>query len=243
MQQYFVSKKEKDYLTLMEEDKHHVKKVMRYKNGDQVLAVFKQQKYLCSIEEVDTGLLKILSKVQQNSELDIDVTLIYALAKGDKLEWVLQKSCELGVKRIVPLLSKRCVVKTDVDKFSKKKQRYQRILKEASEQCHRNIIPEITDLIKNETIKDYLSDYNVVAYEQEAKINKHNTFYDVLKQIKTGQSITIIVGCEGGFEQVEIDDMEKLGILPCSLGKRILRSETAPLYMLSVIGYTREIIV
>ena len=136
-------------------------------------------------------------------------------------------------------LSKRSIIKTNQDAFQKKQERYLRILKEASEQSYRQMIPELTSLIMIQDISNYLSDVNLVAYEEMSKQNEHKAFYQALHQ--NYQTITIIVGPEGGFEQSEIDFMKTLGIQECSLGKRILRSETAPLYMLSVIGYSREL--
>ena len=242
MQQYFINNVNDNQIILSKEDHHHTKKVMRFRNGDQVICVDQQkQMYLCSFVSVEEGILQVDEIIEGSRELDVPVTLIYSLPKGDKFELVLQKSCELGVKRIVPMLSKRCIVKTNKEKFARKMDRYQRILKEAAEQCHRNIIPEITNVISPSEIKEHLGDYNVVAYEEMARENSHHDFFHVLKQIQSGQSITIIIGPEGGFEVDEIENMKELGILPCSLGKRILRSETAPLYMLSVIGYSREI--
>lgn len=97
----------------------------------------------------------------------------------------------------------------------------------------------MSSLIYLDEISQYLSDINLVAYEEDAKLGEHDSFYQAINSYY--QSITIIVGPEGGFEEVEIDKMRSMGIVSCSLGKRILRSETAPLYMLSVIGYSREL--
>ncbi|MCD8029250.1 MAG: RNA methyltransferase [Erysipelotrichaceae bacterium] len=184
-------------------------------------------------------MLKKQKELYENHELDVDITLIYSLPKNDKFEWVIQKSTELGVNRIVPLLSKRSIIKTDAKTFSKKYERYYKILKEASEQSYRNHIPELTSLIHLCDISHYLSDINLVAYEEEAKQGEHHSFYQAIHS--EYQSITIIVGPEGGFEESEVEIMKQMGITSCSLGKRILRSETAPLYMLSVIGYSREL--
>ena len=120
------------------------------------------------------------------------------------------------------------------------KEIYEKILKEAAEQSYRNKIPELMPLAKINDLTQYISDINLVAYEESSKQGEHSQFYNALKS--DYKSITIIVGPEGGFDQKEIDEMKKMGILECSLGKRILRSETAPLYMLSVIGYSRELV-
>lgn len=242
MQRYFVKNIKQDIAYLEPDDIYHMKKVMRNIIGDSLICIDTHgANYICQIVNVDIGELRVQEKIENDSELDVKVTLVYALPKGDKFEFVLQKATELGVQTIVPLQANRCVVKTNADKFMKKKIRYQKILKEASEQSYRNSIPVIEDVITIKELKNYQSTYNIVAYEEEAKIGEYKTFPTVLKKLQSGDSITIIVGCEGGFDEWEIQAMHALGIQSCSLGKRILRSETAPIYMLSVIGYIREL--
>ncbi|MFV0393785.1 MAG: RsmE family RNA methyltransferase [Coprobacillaceae bacterium] len=242
MQRYFINDIKQNITYLTNDDIHHTKKVMRNTNGDKIICVDDSgNNYLCKIVDIDNGQVSIVETIDNDSELDIKVTLIYALPKGDKFELVIQKATELGVHTIVPLLTNRCVVKTTPEKFKKKKIRYQKIVKEASEQSYRNHIPNIEDVISIKEIENYKSKYNLVAYEEDAKVGEHKKLPTILKQLQPKDSITIIVGCEGGFEEKEIETMKTLGIHSCSLGKRILRSETAPLYMLSVIGYIREL--
>lgn len=242
MQRYFIDEEciDGNLIQIDSYNHKHMSKVMRYRNGDQVTCIMPDSfTYIYKIKDIENGILERVEKIEEDHELDVDVTLIYGLVKSDKFEFVLQKSTELGVKRIVPFLSKRSIIKTDEKTFAKKRERYCKILKEASEQSYRQIIPELTPLITHKELKNYLSDVNLVAYEESSKQGEHSSFYKALNQ--DFHSMTIIVGPEGGFEQSEIDEMKKLGIQECSLGKRILRSETAPLYMLSVIGYNREL--
>lgn len=242
MQRYFIKEKHNKEIQLLPEDIHHIKKVMRNVNGDEIICIDSSgHNYLCSISDIETGQVMIKEEVNNATELDIQVTLIYALPKGDKFDMVLQKATELGVHRIVPLQAQRCVVKTNPEKFSKKKVRYQKIVKEASEQSYRNTIPIIENVISIQDMEKYLGTYSIVAYEEDSKSGEHKMFHRILSKIQSNDSLTIIVGCEGGFEEQEIQRMEELGVHSCSLGKRILRSETAPLYMLSVIGYRREL--
>ena len=244
MQRYFVEKQLNinDEFIIDKDDLHHISKVMRNKNGDAITCIDENQtNYLCTILDINEGIIKCEEILDINNELDVDITLIYALPKGDKFDLVLQKACELGVKQIVPLITSRCVVKTNHEKFSKKLPRYQKILKEASEQSIRNIVPKIHNVIKLKEIDKYLSKHNLVAYEEIAKQNQHGQLYQTINALKPNDTITIIVGSEGGFDQNEIDYLNSKGVLSCSLGKRILRSETAPLYMISVIGYSREV--
>lgn len=240
MQRYFCDIEDGNVI-LNKDDIHHISKVMRQRNGENLIAVCDGKVYLCEIDDVTSGKVHVIEEIEQNVELDVDVTLIYSMPKGDKFEFVLQKATELGVKRIVPLISKRSVVKLDEKSFSKKKVRYTKILKEAAEQSYRNYIPVIEDYITLKDVEKYLGDINLVAYEESAKNGEMKMFKECLKQAKVNDHIVIIVGCEGGFEQSEIDFLEGLGVKACSLGKRILRSETAPLYMLSCISYELEL--
>ena len=244
MQRYFINENltSKNTFVFSTDDLHHLKTVMRSKNGEKIICIdINGQVYLCEIDEVDKGIISIVEKIEEDNELDVEVTLVYALPKGDKFELVLQKATELGVTRVVPLLTRRCVVKSDKKKFSKKLIRYEKILKEASQQSRRNKIPEIVNVIELKELDEYLGTYNLVAYEEISKAGKHMALKQSLDKLESGDKITVIVGSEGGFDQDEIVMMESLGITACSLGKRILRSETAPLYLLSVIGYVREI--
>ena len=242
MQRYFIDENciQDNYIMIDDYNHKHMQRVMRYHNGDQVVCILPSGKtYIYEIIDIVIGKLQQKEELNEAHELDVFVTLVYGLPKNDKFELVLQKATELGVHRIVPFLSKRSIIKTDAKTFTKKTERYQRILKEASEQSYRQVIPELMPLMTINDLSLYLSDINLVAYEESSKQGEHAHFAQAL--LSTYQSITIIVGPEGGFDESEIAQMVKLDIVPCSLGKRILRSETAPLYMLSVIGYTREL--
>lgn len=245
MQRYFVREElqQEQRLRLDKDDYFHLKKVMRHKNNDRVVVIDSLgHNFLTVIEDIDNNVLKTMEEIENDSELDVKVTLIYALAKGEKFDLVLQKATELGVSKIVPLITSRCVVRLYKDKFNKKRERYEKILKEASEQSHRNFIPVLDDLITLEQVKQYQGDYNVVAYEQTAKDKVHGGFKEVLEGMEPGQTINVIVGSEGGFSQDEVDYFNNNSYNNISLGKRILRSETAPLYILSAIGLFREVV-
>lgn len=242
MQRYFISSENINgsFIHVDSYNHKHMQRVMRYRNGQEVICILPDQHvYIYEIIDIEKGILQQKQEIIENNELDVQVTLIYGLPKNDKFEWVLQKATELGVARIIPFLSQRSIIKTDKQTFEKKRKRYLRILKEASEQSCRQIVPELTPLVKIDELTQYLSDVNVVAYEEESKNGEHSVFAKTLKQ--DYHTITIIVGPEGGFDENEIEKMKSYGIRPCSLGKRILRSETAPLYMLSVIGFSREL--
>ena len=242
MQRYFVDRRDANNLYLEPGDIIHTQRVMRYTNGDEVIGIDSTgNNYVCKIKDITKGILQMQHRIDNDTSLDVAVTLIYALPKGDKFKWVLQKATELGVHEIVPLQTERCVTKLSTKDFSKKKLRYQKIIKEASEQSLRNDIPILRDLITVDQMPNFKRGRMLIAYEQSASQGEHTKFAEVLQTMQSSDAITIVVGSEGGFAPEEIEMMLSFKGECCSLGKRILRSETAPLYMLSVIGYSREL--
>lgn len=223
MQQYFIENElhVNDLSDLREDVIYHLTKVLRCTNEEFRVVDANHDIYLCRLENKKA---RVIEKLEENNELDVDITAIVSLIKSDKFELTLQKLTELGVKRIVPYNAKRSVVKEN--KPEKKLERYKKILMEASEQSHRNIIPEIEKAIDFKDLKNYMSDLNLIAYEKE-DINS--------KSELKAKSITFIIGPEGGFTSDEVDSIKALGFKSISLGKRILRAETAALYLSSLI--------
>ena len=210
-----------DQYKLNKEIDFQLKKVLRVNNGYAFRMVDKNHSiFLCEYRD---GLALINSLLDENNELDIDITVVLALIKNDKFDFAVQKLTELGVKRIVPYLAKRSIVKPG--KGNNKQERLTKIAREASEQSHRNYIPEICDYCTIKDLSKYKSDVNIIAYEKDDK------------QISdlTGKSFTIVIGPEGGFEIEEYEQIVSLGFESVSLGKRILRAETAAIYLSSVI--------
>ena len=160
--------------------------------------------------------------LDENNEIDCQITCILSLIKSDKLELCIQKLTELGVSRIVLYNARRSIMKIKEDK---KLLRLSLIAKEASQQCHRNRVPEIIRPCRIDQLKDYLSQYNYICYEGETNIS----------DIPSCESITYMIGPEGGFEKEEYEQIKNLGFKSLSLGKRILRAETAAIYMTSII--------
>ena len=169
-----------------------------------------------------------------------NITLFFALAKGDKNDLVIQKATEIGVKNIVLIETKRCVAKMNDDsKQAHKFDRYMKIMKEASEQSHRLDIPNIYGVYKINKIPGNLLPVNkFVAYEKEQ--GNTDSFYKDLMQIDLDSSIGIMVGPEGGFEKEEVEYLNSIGFKNASLGNRILRTETAAIYAMSVISFLLE---
>ena len=236
MQRYFATIKKDETVALTKEDEHHVLHVMRMKKGDEIEVVDNERLFLCRIDSTNPLTISVIHEIANDVEINEDVTLLFALSKGDKNDLVIQKATELGVRKIALINSERTVVKYDNKDVAKKLERFQKIMKEASEQSHRLVVPELLGIFHlKELPKEVFSELNYVAYEKEAQ-NVSDSFPDFAK----GKSITIAVGPEGGFSEEEIQRLIKLGFKTTSLGKRILRAETAAIYALSVIGYLLE---
>ena len=223
MQQYFVDYKvkENDVIELDDDVVYHLKKVLRKDSSYNFRIVDNNSDvFLASLKDNNKCLIK--EKIDEDNELDCDITCILSLIKMDKFELTIQKLVELGVKTIVPYDATRSVVKI---KDNKKLDRLRKIIKEAAEQSHRNIIPTLENVATIKDLNKYLSLDNYICYESE----------DNIADIKSNKSITYIIGPEGGFEDKEYKKICELGFKSISLGKRILRAETAAIYMTSVI--------
>lgn len=244
MQRYFISQQniKENMIQVTADDFFHMRKVMRMHRLDQVICIDEhEQVYLCQLESDQEPLLKILKILDENHELDVQVRLIYGLPKLDKFEYVIQKCTELGVSEIVPLLSSRSLIRTDPIRFAKKMPRYEKIVKEACEQSERKKLVHIHAPVTLDLVPTFQADWQLVAYEEASRQGECTHFEACLKQLKAHDVLNIVVGPEGGFEPAEIQFLNQQGYLSCSLGKRILRSETAPIYMMSVISYYREL--
>lgn len=237
MQEYFAKNKNNNEFILSQQDMFHIERVLRMKQGDHIVVTYQETKYDCIVSFSNGLKIEMVSKLEVNNELEMNVKLIYGIPKRDKFEFVIQKSCELGVSSVIPFLAKRSVSIIDEKNASKKLERWNLIAKEACEQSKRNKLVEVANPVKLKEILEYKSELNLIAYEDmSCEGSKH--LYELLS--KKYKDITIVVGPEGGFEKEEVDFLIKNGFICVSLGKRILRSETAPLYMLSVISFMSE---
>ena len=236
MQRYFATVNQDYSVCFTKEDEHHILHVMRMKKHDEIEVVSEQKVFLCRLDEVNPLKVSVIHEIASDVEIKEDITLLFALTKGDKIDLVLQKATELGVKKVALIASERTVVSYENKDTDKKLQRFNKIMKEASEQCHRLIIPELLGIYHlNNLPKEVFSDLNYVAYEKDA-----NDVHHMFEGLQNGKSITILVGPEGGFSEQEINKLTNQGFIRTSLGKRILRAETAAIYALSVIGYLLE---
>ena len=225
------------------QDVNHMKNVLRLRIGEQVMVNGGDNKdYLCEIEAYadEQATLKICEVVESDRELSSRVYLFQGLPKGDKMELIIQKCVELGVHEIIPVSMKRCVVKLDDKKAASKIKRYQAISESAAKQSNRNIIPQITEVM---TFKEAIAyagklDMAMVPYELAEGMG---SLRNKLTQIKSGMDVGIFIGPEGGFDISEIEYAMEKGFEPVSLGRRILRTETAGMTMMSILMYHLEI--
>jgi 16S rRNA (uracil1498-N3)-methyltransferase len=247
VQRYFIDGEgSKDQFNIIGDDYHHIVRVMRMKAGDQIICVFTDGKTAISqIEEITDEMVvaNVVKWEEGTSELPIHVTIASGLPKGDKLELIIQKGTELGAYEFVPFTASRSVVKWDGKKAAKKVERWQKIAKEAAEQSHRIRIPSVSDPITvKELIKESSNyDHKLVAYEEEAREGESSVLSSTFKDMQAGEKLMLVFGPEGGLTMEEVSLLKENGFVPCGLGPRILRTETAPLYALSAVSYHFEL--
>lgn len=233
MQRYF-GRVLSTQVVLSEDDVFHLTHVMRAKAGEQIEVVADGLVYLAEVKKLRPLTIDVVKKIRENHELPNHVILVASLIKGEKMDFVLQKATELGVSEIVLLQTDRTVVKFKRDDKQVKLQRFNRILKEAAEQSKRSMIPALYRVIDLDHLKDVDANVKMIAYEgMEGTTTYLNK---VVNSIKPGQKVSIMVGPEGGFTEHEVHIAENLGYKVVGLGRRILRSETACIYALSVIA-------
>lgn len=238
MQHYFVNELKNDFFIFDKETSHHISNVMRMKNGEKVVCVYEKKFHLCSIQYKDREVCaKIIEDLNINNELDAHINLIYGIPKGEKLDLVLQKATELGVKEVILFNSERSIVKIEPSKIKSKYERYNKIIKNAAEQSKRNIIPVLNLPVNIDQIP--LGDINIIAYEEESS-NNQKTLYSLLNTDLNNKKINIVIGPEGGFSEKEVNYLVNKGYIRVSLGKRILRSETACIDLISIIAFMTE---
>lgn len=223
-------------------DVNHMKNVLRLKPGEDVEVSDGQgMGYICGIDrfEEDIAFLNILSVKKSDAELPSRIFLFQGLPKSDKMELVIQKAVELGVFQVIPTATKRAVVKLDEKKAEKKTARWNTIALSAAKQCGRSLVPEVTQVMAFEKALEYAKKLDVILipYELSEGIEKTKA---LVASIKPGQDIGVFIGPEGGFEEGEIVEAVRAGASAITLGKRILRTETAGLTVLSILMFQLE---
>ena len=230
-------------IKIIGQDVNHIKNVLRLEVGDMICVCNKERakSYQCSIKQIEKQfvLCKKIEEISESSETKTHIHIFQGLPKADKLEWIIEKCTEIGVKEITPVIMKRTIVKID---NNKKVERWRKIAEVAAKQSGRDKILKVNDIINFKNVFEKFKEYDIVliAYEKE----KNNTLKNVLKNInkeKEDLKIAVLIGPEGGIDISEINlikDNDKFDII--TLGKRILRTETAPLVVSSNILYEME---
>lgn len=250
MPKFFVTQEQvnenKQEIKIKGTDVNHLKNVLRIKIEDkiEVCNLENQQNYYCQVKEIEKECItaKILEKIMQTTESNVKVSVFQGLPKAEKMELIIQKAVELGVYDITPVDMKRCIVKLKEKDADKKIQRWQKISEVAAKQCGRNIIPEIHSVISSKDIGDKISGYDVVlvAYEEEKVITLKEELLKLKQKEQDEIKIAIVIGPEGGLENKDVEYWKENGAKVITLGKRILRTETVALQMLSIIMYELE---
>lgn len=223
-------------------DVNHMKNVLRMKLHEKAeISDGESRTYLCEVEayEEDVAVLHILEEMEADTEPASKLYLFQGLPKSDKMELIVQKAVELGVYQVIPVAMKRSVVRLDDKKAAKKADRWNSIAESAAKQAGRSRIPEVTmPLSYNEALKMAEElDVTLLPYELAGGMEVTR---EVIHQIKSGQSVGIFIGPEGGFEPEEVDAAVSMGAKVITLGKRILRTETAGLATLAVLMFELE---
>lgn len=247
MQRYFLTKQtpQQSQLTLPRDIAHHLMTVLRAEVGTQVEVVLNNHHvYLAEVSQVEPASIKIVKDLHQNSELPVNVTIACGIPKtANKLDLIVQKSTELGVKRIVFFEASRSISHWNAKKQAKKISRLQKIANSASEQSHRNYQPTVE---YGGTLKQLLAEHQetqkLVAWEESAKEGEKSQLAKTVEALQRGDSLLAIFGPEGGITSQEIDLMKEADVVPVGLGPRILRTETAPLYFLAAVSTLTELV-
>ena len=209
-------------------DCNHIRNVLRMQIGDTFLVSCAGFSHLCRLDafEGDAVIAQMIEENYQDTELPVRFVLFQGLPKGDKLEWIIQKTVELGVAEIVPVEMNRCVVKLDDKKKKAKQLRWQAIAESAAKQSKRSVIPAVTKAVSYKNALEQASrlDLLLIPYENERGMAATR---EALALIRAGMSVGILIGPEGGFEEAEIEQAKQIGGKIISLGSRILRAETA----------------
>ena len=228
-------------ITITGEDYNHIANVLRMKKEEKILISNKQtsETYTCYINQINKNdiICTIIEKNDKSTEMNIKVDVYQGLPKADKMEYIIQKSVELGVNKIIPINMKYCIAK--IKDEEKKNIRWNKISEVAAKQSKRNIIPkvEMSIDINKAWKKKKKYDLVLVAYENE----ENTTIKEVLQNDKEVKSIAVIIGPEGGISNDEIEKLKEIGAKIVTLGKRILRTETASIVLLSMITYEYEL--
>lgn len=240
MRTFFIDERQirDERIEILGTDVNHITNVLRLSKGDRIKLVSSFNAYISEIIEVgkDSLVLSVIEKLEENKELNVRTYLFQGLVKGDKMDLIIQKNVELGISRIYPIKMERSVVRIENKDIEKKLARWNRIAMEAGKQSERSIVPEVmAPLSFKEAIDLSDASLKIIAFEGE----EDRSLKDLLSGYKDS-SIDFLIGPEGGISKAELGYAISKGFISVSLGKRILRTETASVYISSAISYEFE---
>lgn len=221
--------------TITGPDVNHIRNVLRMKPGEKVVVSDGQDRdWYCIIAEITKDAVRLRAEAESEAaELPAELVLYQGLPKGDKMEWIIQKAVELGASRIVPVAMKRSVVKLDPKREKNKRARWQAVSESAAKQSGRGRIPEVASVSSLAEASQEAGQLDLVLLPYENARGMEATA-EALAALRPGMRIGIFIGPEGGFEETEVEALAQAGARPLSLGRRILRTETAGLAALTL---------
>lgn len=246
MQRFFVEpyqiQEKENKICITGNDVNHIKNVLRMKPGEEIwVSDSGNHEYHCRIDSMESEKidLHILYVQEADYELPGRIYLFQGLPKGDKMELIIQKAVELGVHEIIPVEMKRCVVRLDDKKAQKKRERWQQIAESAAKQSKRMLIPKIHPVLNYSQALSYAKELDICLLPYELAKGMKET-KRIITEIQPGKTIGVFIGPEGGFEEKEVEAALSIGAKTITLGRRILRTETAGLTILSILMFHLE---
>ena len=240
MQRYFVTPDaiQGDRVTITGDDVKHIVRVLRMEAGDEVIVCDGTGRaFHTELTELGDGEVaaRIVEELSAQPESPVKITLAQGLPKGDKMDLIIQKGTETGITRFLPLSMSRCIVQYDDKKEQKRRERWQKIAKEAAEQSHRNIVPDVANGMTFKQLMNALERFDLVLVPYE--MEKARGLRDVLEEHPEAREVCVVIGPEGGIAEEEIETALRAGAMPVTLGPRILRTETAGLFVAACVAY------
>ncbi|WP_338969339.1 RsmE family RNA methyltransferase [Spiroplasma endosymbiont of Labia minor] len=233
MHRYFALKIDETTFDLRGENYYHFKNVVRIKNNERIEIIFDNLGYIGNVKSDNNGIIT-LENISIHKSKQIKTIAIVGLIKEQKWDFILQKLTELGVTDIIPVQFKRSIVEIKHDKIENKIARWTSICEDASEQSHQTFIPKIHNIVKDiNLLKNYLQEQNFLAYELESNQAIFNP--------KKNMTSSFIIGPEGGFDKFEIEKLIDIGFISVKLDEKIFRTETAAIYMMSIINFVNNL--
>ena len=232
MKRFYLTQEQFNMRTIDGDEFNHIKNVMRMNKGDDFIAFIGNEKdFICQIEDIKKDYLHftILDEKTNEKNPSIQIDIFQSLCKGEKLELIAQKTTEIGISNFITLYIKNCDVKTNTTKIN----RLEKIIISACKQCGRSSIPHVSQIININECIELLKQYDVVLFANETEENER--IYDTLTKHSKAKKIAVIIGPEGGFTPEEITKLKEVST-SVSLGRRILRTETAGIYLCSIIN-------